>query len=54
MTPALGTTSNLIIKDYYSLGSSMAAAMLVSIPVTAIFLFFGIYIGGLTAGALIG
>ena len=32
----------------------MAAAMLASIPVAVLFLFFGLYVGGLTAGALIG
>ena len=54
-TLTLGTTSNLIMQDYYFWGPLMAAAMMASIPVAILYFFFvDLYVGGLTAGALKG
>ena len=50
----LGTTSNLIMQYSYFWGTLMAAVMLASVPVAVLFLFFGIYVGGLTTRALTG
>lgn len=54
-TLPLGVTSSLVMNDYYFWGPLMAASVLASLPVAAVyFLFVDLYVGGLTAGAMKG
>jgi multiple sugar transport system permease protein len=53
ITASVGVTSELIRGDIYFWGSLMAGAVLSSIPIVVLYVFFlDYYVSGLTAGAL--
>ena len=53
ITASVGVTSELIRGDIYFWGSLMAGAVLGSIPIVALYVFFlDYYVSGLTAGAV--
>jgi multiple sugar transport system permease protein len=53
ITAAVGVTSELIRGDIYFWGGLMAGAMLASIPIVVLYVFFlDYYVSGLTAGAV--
>ena len=53
ITASVGVTSELIRGDIYFWGSLMAGAMLASIPIVVLYVFFlDYYVSGLTAGAI--
>ena len=53
ITASVGVTSELIRGDIYYWGSLMAGAMLASVPVVVLYVFFlDYYVSGLTTGAL--
>jgi multiple sugar transport system permease protein len=53
ITASVGVTSELIRGDIYFWGSLMAGAMLASVPIVILYVFFlDYYVSGLTAGAL--
>jgi multiple sugar transport system permease protein len=54
-TAVVGVTADLIRGDIYYWGSLMAGAVLASVPIVAIYVFFlDYYVSGLTAGAVKG
>jgi multiple sugar transport system permease protein len=53
ITASVGVTSELIRGDIYFWGSLMAGAVLASIPIVVLYVFFlDYYVSGLTAGAI--
>ena len=53
ITASVGVTSELIRGDIYYWGSLMAGAVLVSVPIVVLYVFFlDYYVSGLTAGAI--
>ena len=49
----MGVTSELIRGDIYYWGSLMAGAVLASVPIVVLYVFFlDYYVSGLTAGAI--
>ena len=53
ITASVGVTSELIRGDIYFWGSLMAGAMLASVPIVVLYVFFlDYYVSGLTAGAI--
>jgi multiple sugar transport system permease protein len=53
ITASVGVTSELIRGDIYFLGSLMAGAVLGSVPIVILYVFFlDYYVSGLTAGAV--
>jgi len=53
ITASVGVTSELVRGDIYFWGQLMAGAMLASIPIVILYVFFlDYYVSGLTAGAL--
>ena len=51
----VGVTADLIRGDIYYWGSLMAGAVLASVPIACIYVFFlDYYLSGLTAGAVKG
>jgi multiple sugar transport system permease protein len=53
ITASVGVTSELIRGDIYFWGQLMAGAMLASVPIVILYVFFlDYYVSGLTAGAL--
>ena len=53
ITASVGVTSELIRGDIYFWGPLMAGAMLGSVPIVILYVFFlDYYVSGLTAGAL--
>ncbi len=54
-TAVVGVTADLIRGDIYYWGSLMAGAVLASVPIVAVYVFFlDYYVSGLTAGAVKG
>ena len=54
-TAVVGVTADLIRGDIYSWGSLMAGAVLASVPIVGVYVFFlDYYVAGLTAGAVKG
>src|SRR5207244_5411854 len=53
ITASVGVTSELIRGDIYYWGSLMAGAVLASVPIVVLYVFFlDYYVSGLTAGAI--
>ncbi|MBI4637300.1 MAG: carbohydrate ABC transporter permease, partial [Candidatus Rokubacteria bacterium] len=53
ITASVGVTSELIRGDIYFWGGLMAGAVMASIPIVILYVFFlDYYVSGLTAGAL--
>ena len=53
LTASVGVTSELIRGDIYFWGSLMAGAILGSVPIVILYVFFlDYYVSGLTAGAI--